>query len=49
MSSDTAAKLWDDNINKRLFELVHSQVSNVEKLGGILAIGAFAYYERVTF
>ncbi|KII85882.1 hypothetical protein PLICRDRAFT_144570 [Plicaturopsis crispa FD-325 SS-3] len=38
MSSDTAAKLWDDNINKRLFELVHSQVSNVEKLGGILAI-----------
>jgi FKBP12-rapamycin complex-associated protein len=38
MSSDAAAKLWDDNINRRLFDLMHSQV-NVERLGGLLAIG----------
>ncbi|TFY65865.1 hypothetical protein EVG20_g5221 [Dentipellis fragilis] len=37
MSSDAAAKLWDDSINRRLFDLVHSP-NNVEKLGGILAI-----------
>ncbi|PCH36202.1 atypical/PIKK/FRAP protein kinase [Wolfiporia cocos MD-104 SS10] len=36
-SSDAAAKLWEDKIYRRLFDLVHSQ-SNVEKLGGILAI-----------
>jgi serine/threonine-protein kinase mTOR len=41
MSSDAAAKMWDDNINRRLFDLVHS-ASNVEKLGGVLAIGASA-------
>lgn len=39
MSSDVAAKLWDDTINKRLFDLIHSQTS-VESLGGLLAIGA---------
>ncbi|KAI0316749.1 atypical/PIKK/FRAP protein kinase [Amylostereum chailletii] len=37
MSSDAAAKLWDDSINRRLFDLVHSP-NSVEKLGGILAI-----------
>ncbi|KAJ3508971.1 hypothetical protein NMY22_g16449 [Coprinellus aureogranulatus] len=37
MTSDAAAKLWDDNINRRLFELTHSQ-SNVEAFGGLLAI-----------
>ena len=39
MSSDAAAKLWDDTINRRLFDLIHSQ-TNFDKLGGILAIGA---------
>ncbi|KIK08874.1 hypothetical protein K443DRAFT_655406 [Laccaria amethystina LaAM-08-1] len=37
MTSDAAAKLWDDNINRRLFELTHSQ-SSVEAFGGLLAI-----------
>ncbi|EIN09563.1 FAT-domain-containing protein [Punctularia strigosozonata HHB-11173 SS5] len=37
LPSDVASKLWDDDINKRLFELVHSQI-NAEKLGGITAI-----------
>ncbi|KAI0793741.1 atypical/PIKK/FRAP protein kinase [Fomes fomentarius] len=36
LSSDIAAKLWEEIINK-IFDLVHSQ-STVEKLGGILAI-----------
>jgi serine/threonine-protein kinase mTOR len=39
MSSDAAAKLWEDSINQRLFDLVHSPHSH-DKLGGILAIGA---------
>lgn len=39
MSSDAASKLWDDNINRRLFELTHSQ-NVVEAFGGLLAIGA---------
>ena len=38
MASDAAAKQWDETINRRLFDLVHSQ-ANYEKLGGILAIG----------
>jgi hypothetical protein len=38
MTSDAAAKQWDDNIKRRLFDLVHSQ-ANYEKLGGIMAIG----------
>ncbi|KAJ3547494.1 hypothetical protein NM688_g5399 [Phlebia brevispora] len=37
MSSDALAKLWEDTINRRLFDLIHGQ-TNVEKLGGILAI-----------
>ncbi|KAI0032654.1 atypical/PIKK/FRAP protein kinase [Vararia minispora EC-137] len=37
MPSDQAAKLWDDSINKRIFELVHG-TSVTDKLGGILAI-----------
>lgn len=40
LPSDVASKLWDDDINKRLFELVHSQI-NAEKLGGITAIGTY--------
>lgn len=40
MPSDAAAKLWDDNINRRLFDLMHSH-HNVERLGGLLAIGAW--------
>lgn len=39
LPSDAVAKLWDDSINKNLFELVHGKDS-VEKLGGLLAIGA---------
>ena len=39
MSSSTEAKMWDDTINRRLFDLVHSPNTS-EKLGGILAIGA---------
>ena len=38
MSSDAAAKLWDDNINRRLFELTHSQ-NPAEAYGGLVAIG----------
>jgi FKBP12-rapamycin complex-associated protein len=41
MSSDAAAKLWDDNINRRLFELTHSQ-STSEAFGGLSAIGEYA-------
>ncbi|KAK2463572.1 hypothetical protein APHAL10511_004323 [Amanita phalloides] len=37
MSSDASVKLWDDYINRRLFELTHSQ-NTVEALGGLLAI-----------
>ncbi|KAI6164648.1 phosphatidylinositol 3-kinase [Pisolithus thermaeus] len=37
MPSDAAVKLWDDDINKRLFDLMHSQ-NNTERLGGLLAI-----------
>jgi serine/threonine-protein kinase mTOR len=38
MSSDAAAKLWDDNINRRLFELTHS-LNTAEAFGGLQAIG----------
>ncbi|KAK0489036.1 phosphatidylinositol 3-kinase [Armillaria novae-zelandiae] len=37
MTPDTATKLWDDNINRRLFDLMHSQ-STTENFGGLLAI-----------
>ncbi|KAJ8079507.1 phosphatidylinositol kinase- protein kinase tor1 [Marasmius tenuissimus] len=37
MPSDTAAKLWDDNINRRIFDLTHSQ-NVAENFGGLLAI-----------
>lgn len=37
MSSDASAKLWDDNINRGLFDLMHSGV-HIHVLGGILAI-----------
>jgi serine/threonine-protein kinase mTOR len=38
MPPDAAAKLWDDNINRRLFELTHSQ-NPAEAYGGLVAIG----------
>ena len=38
LSSELAARFWDETVT-RLSELVHSQ-TNVEKLGGVLAIGA---------
>jgi hypothetical protein len=47
MSSDAAAKLWEDSINKWLFDLVHSP-HNHDKLGGILAIGASSVVIRRT-
>ncbi|KAK0217827.1 phosphatidylinositol 3-kinase [Armillaria fumosa] len=37
MTPDAAVKLWDDNINRRLFDLMHSQ-STTENFGGLLAI-----------
>ncbi|KAH7890784.1 phosphatidylinositol 3-kinase [Phlebopus sp. FC_14] len=37
MPNDAAVKLWDDDINKRLFDLMHSQ-NNADRLGGLLAI-----------
>lgn len=45
MSSDVAAKLWEETVSK-LSELVHSQ-TNVEKLGGILAIGAYVVLSQL--
>ncbi|SJL03889.1 uncharacterized protein ARMOST_07246 [Armillaria ostoyae] len=39
MTPDAAAKTWDDNINRRLFDLMHSQ-NTTENFGGLLAIGA---------
>ena len=41
MSSDASAKIWDEAINKRLFELTHSPHS-AEAFGGLIAIGARA-------
>ncbi|KAI0818725.1 hypothetical protein BC629DRAFT_1719649 [Irpex lacteus] len=38
--SDAAAKQWDDNINRRLFDLVHSQ-ANYEKLGVLWLLASF--------
>lgn len=46
MPNDAAIKLWDDDINKRIFDLMHSQ-NNVERLGGLLAIGAPAFRSPV--
>ncbi|KAG5654196.1 hypothetical protein H0H81_006229 [Sphagnurus paluster] len=37
MSSDVAGKLWEDNINRKLFELTHSQNIS-EAFGGLVAI-----------
>ncbi|OSX64010.1 hypothetical protein POSPLADRAFT_1065405 [Postia placenta MAD-698-R-SB12] len=53
--TDTAAKLWDDRINRRIFELIHSQ-NTADNLGGVLAIdyllnaegeGAIEYRENL--
>lgn len=38
MKSESSEKLWDGHINRRLFDLIHSN-HNTDKLGGILAIG----------
>lgn len=48
MSSDAAAKLWDDNINRRLFELTHSQ-NTAEAFGGLQAIGTSPVTNIYTF
>lgn len=48
MSSDAAAKLWDDNINRRLFELTHSQ-NTAEAFGGLQAIGTSPAIDIYTF
>ena len=48
MSSDAAAKLWDDNINRRLFELTHSQ-NTAEAFGGLQAIGTSLAIDIHTF
>ena len=40
MSSDAAAKLWDENLTKRLFDIIHS-TNIVDQTGGLLAIGAW--------
>ena len=45
MSSDASAKIWDEAINKRLFELTHSPHS-AEAFGGLIAIGARAPNRR---
>ncbi|TRM60259.1 armadillo-type protein [Schizophyllum amplum] len=37
MSSDAAAKLWDENLTKRLFDLIHS-TNIIDQTGGLLAI-----------
>ncbi|KAG8741303.1 phosphatidylinositol kinase- protein kinase tor1 [Ceratobasidium sp. 414] len=40
LSSDGSARLWNQQISPRLFEIIHSNHSH-ERLGGVLAIGAF--------
>ncbi|KAF9454266.1 phosphatidylinositol 3-kinase [Macrolepiota fuliginosa MF-IS2] len=37
MSSDASAKIWDETINRKLFELTHSQ-NTAEASGGLMAI-----------
>ncbi|KAF9047130.1 phosphatidylinositol 3-kinase [Hymenopellis radicata] len=37
MTPDAATKLWDDSINRRLFDLMHSQ-NTTDNFGGLLAI-----------
>lgn len=48
MSPDAAAKIWEDTINRKLSDLVHSQ-ANFEKLGGILAIGKYMSIVSIGF
>lgn len=40
MSSEVAAKLWEDIINRWISELIHSHNTD-EAFGGLLAIGVF--------
>lgn len=42
MSSDAAAKLWEEFINHRLIQLVHGSTP-AEKMGAILAIGEYVF------
>ncbi|EIW79336.1 atypical PIKK FRAP protein kinase [Coniophora puteana RWD-64-598 SS2] len=37
LPSDAAGKLWDDDIRRGIFDLMHSQ-NNADRLGGLLAI-----------
>lgn len=46
MSSDAVAKLWDDNINRRLFELTHSQ-NTAEAFGGLVAIRMWPFTQSL--
>ncbi|KAJ8457723.1 hypothetical protein ONZ45_g18201 [Pleurotus djamor] len=39
MTPDASAKIWNDTINRNLFDLMHSQ-NNSDRFGGLLAIGA---------
>ena len=48
MSSDAVAKLWDDNINRRLFELTHSQ-NTAEAFGGLVAISMPPHYHFLLY
>src|ERR1700722_10247245 len=47
MSSDAAAKLWDDTINRRLFDLIHS-LNSAENFGGLSAIGQWTVGCKIT-
>jgi FKBP12-rapamycin complex-associated protein len=40
MSSDASVKIWDETINRKLFELTHSQ-HVAEAYGGLMAIGTY--------
>ncbi|KAG8882036.1 phosphatidylinositol kinase- protein kinase tor1, partial [Tulasnella sp. 403] len=44
MSSEAVSKLWNDHINRRLFELIHSNNTH-EQLGGITAIDSLLEVE----
>lgn len=47
MSSDAATRLWEELTNKRLIHLAHG-ATPVEKLGAIVAIGAFLTLFKLT-
>ena len=47
MPSDQAIKLWDDSINKRIFELIHA-TSVTDKLGGLDIVRAGLYLQMLS-